>query len=185
MHISKTISPVDLDVYEKIRKNVREFQTQSLSRISQEGSIILDVAPQVHEGIQEIAPQEFVVETIDIDNQYSPTICGDICMPKSLPKNYYDAIFCTEVLEHVSNPFDAIKNLFSSLKPKGLIFLSSPFGFRIHGPLPDNWRISEHGWKELLKEFEYVEIAALEDPERFLMPLHYCVTAVKGVERTT
>ena len=65
------------------------------------------------------------------------------------------------------------------LKPGGWLFTSSPFGFRIHGPLPDNWRFTEHGWRELLNNFSQVEITALEDKNRFLMPLHYTVAAKK------
>ena len=181
MNNPKIVSNFDLDVYNKIRANVRDFQLTSIKKIDLANALILDVAPQVHHGIKEIATVGFIVETIDIDPQYEPTFCGDICEPSTLPNNRYDAIFCTEVLEHVSNPFEAVKGLFLALKPGGILFATSPFGFRIHGPLPDNWRISEHGWKELLKNFEQVKITALEDPNRFLMPLHYSVMAVKGL----
>ena len=177
----KSISNFDLDVYNKIRRNIRDFQINSLEQIQVENALILDVAPQIHDGIREMVSEGLIVETIDIDPQYDPTICGDICLPNTLSTNRYDAIFCTEVLEHVSNPFEAVKSLFLALKPGGTLFATSPFGFRIHGPLPDNWRISEHGWKELLKNFNEVKITALEDPNRFLMPLHYYVVATKGL----
>lgn len=41
--------------------------------------------------------------------------------------NSYDAILCTEVIEHVPNPVDAIKEMGRILKPKGKIIISSPF----------------------------------------------------------
>jgi hypothetical protein len=151
-----------------------------LQAIKKLDAYILDVAPQVHVGIKQLAPLGFLVDTVDINKEFSPTICGDICRPNSLPKNRYDAIFCTEVLEHTANPFNAVNNLFLALKSGGTLFATSPFGFRIHGPLPDNWRISEHGWKELLKDFSSITITVLEDPHRFLMPLHYTVKAIKG-----
>lgn len=180
--MNNEVSKFDLDVYVQIRKSVKDFQLISLQKIKKNDALVLDVAPQVHDGVKELVSPEFTVETIDIDSRYSPTICGDICTPNSLSKNRYDAIFCTEVLEHVANPFDAVSNLFLALKPGGMLFATSPFGFRIHGPLPDNWRISEHGWRELLKNFEDLKIIALEDPNRFLMPLHYTVMATKGEE---
>jgi SAM-dependent methyltransferase len=142
---------------------------------------VLDIAPQTHEGISKLVPSRIDVETLDIDPQYNPTFVGDICTRTSMPSNHYDAVFCTEVLEHVSNPFLAINEIKRILKPGGYLFASSPFGFRIHGPLPDNWRISEHGWRELLKTFEHIDIKPLIDPNRFLMPLHYCVRAKKAV----
>jgi SAM-dependent methyltransferase len=41
--------------------------------------------------------------------------------------NSYDAILCTEVIEHVPNPIDAVKEMGRILKPGGTIIISSPF----------------------------------------------------------
>lgn len=49
----------------------------------------------------------------------------------------FDYILCTEVLEHTLNPFRAVYEMFRILKPKGLLFISVPFNFGIHRPLPD------------------------------------------------
>ena len=58
--------------------------------------------------------------------------------------------------------------------------MTTPFNFRIHGPLPDCWRFTEHGIRALLKDFESVHIESLEDENRFLMPLQYTTTAIKA-----
>ncbi|MCK5818286.1 MAG: methyltransferase domain-containing protein [Psychromonas sp.] len=50
----------------------------------------------------------------------------------------------TEVLEHTLNPFRAINEIYRILKPNGILIMTTPFNFRIHNPLPDCWRISEH-----------------------------------------
>ena len=173
------VSQFDQSAFTQIRSAVRKFQIHSLNILKLESARILDIAPQIHEGISKLAPLGIEVETLDIDPQYESTYIGDICTTTSIPGNYFDAVFCTEVLEHVSNPFLAINEIRRILKSGGYLFASSPFGFRIHGPLPDNWRISEHGWRELLQSFEEIEITPLEDPSRFLMPLHYCVSARK------
>ena len=86
---------------------------------------------------------------------------------------------CTEVLEHTLNPFAAIKEIYRILKPSGVLLLTVPFNFRIHGPLPDCWRFTEHGLRELLEEFEKLEIESIDTPGWDLMPIHYTITAIK------
>ena len=173
------VSKFDLNAFKQIRSTVVEFQVESLKFLGSSPALVLDIAPQIHDGVSKLCAAQIKVETIDIDPKYSPTYVGDICKETVLPSSRFDAVFCTEVLEHVSNPFEAVKEISRVLKPGGYLFASSPFGFRIHGPLPDNWRISEHGWRELLKSFRDLKITSLNDPERFLMPLHYCVSARK------
>lgn len=124
-----------------------------------------------------------LVETLDISSEFSPTYVGDLCeLNKNIPESRFDGVFCTEVLEHVNQPFKAIEEIYRILKPGGLLIASSPFNFRIHGPLPDNWRFSEHGWRVLLHDFDDVEIHADEDETRFLMPIHYVVFARKPIK---
>jgi 2-polyprenyl-3-methyl-5-hydroxy-6-metoxy-1,4-benzoquinol methylase len=188
--MNEKISKFDELALNSIRENIRFFQEMSLARLStlftekdKKGEaaqlLILDVAPQDHEFISSRAPYRTIVETIDIDPSSGATYICDITLNTGIEENRFDVIFCTEVLEHVSNPFLAIKEISRILKPGGWLFASSPFGFRIHGPLPDNWRFTEHGWRELLNDFSQVEITALEDKNRFLMPLHYTVAAKK------
>jgi hypothetical protein len=85
-----------------------------------------------------------------------------------------------EVLEHCLQPFDAIKELRRMLKDGGILVLSSPLNWRIHGPIPDCWRFTEHGYRVLLKDFDEVEIDILETPDRDLFPLHYNVAAINN-----
>jgi len=49
---------------------------------------------------------------------------GDICFYKS--GKTYDMITCYETIEHVENYESALKNLYSLLKPGGMLFISSP-----------------------------------------------------------
>jgi len=46
-------------------------------------------------------------------------------------------------------------------------------------PLPDNWRFTEHGLRELFKEWASVKVTAIETEGRELMPVCYRVIAVK------
>ena len=110
----------------------------------------------------------------------STYIC-DICKNNSeiIEDEKYDVIFITEVLEHTNNPFDAVNELFRMVKKGGVVVSSTPFNFRIHNPLPDNWRFTEHGLRVLFNKFQSVEITELVDENRFLMPIHYTLIAKK------
>jgi SAM-dependent methyltransferase len=142
--------------------------------------LLLDIAPQVHEGARPFFPPSVVVETLDLDPNSGSTYIGDICQRNaSLPDEAYDFVTCTEVLEHTLQPFDAVDEIWRLLKPGGMVFASTPFNFRIHGPLPDCWRFTEHGLRALLRRFEIVELNSLETSDRALMPIHYTVVARK------
>jgi hypothetical protein len=65
------------------------------------------------------------------------------------------------------------------LKEGGCLCVSTPFNFRIHGPLPDCWRFTEHGLRRLLWNFKIDELRPLDTPGRPLMPIQYTVIARK------
>ena len=49
-----------------------------------------------------------------------------------LEKNSFDAILCIEVLEHVTDPVIALKELYRILKPGGVILITAPFNSLTH-----------------------------------------------------
>ncbi|MBA3953879.1 class I SAM-dependent methyltransferase [Candidatus Dependentiae bacterium] len=53
---------------------------------------------------------------------------------KSIPvsDNEFDAIICTEVLEHVPYPIEALKEMARILKPGGKLLLTAPLGSGLH-----------------------------------------------------
>lgn len=105
---------------------------------------LLDIAPQVHEGARPFFPNAIIGETFDIDSNSGCTYIGDICEQNDLlPDISFDYVVCTEVLEHTLRPWDAVNEIWRVLKPGGIFFLSTPFNFRIHGPLADCWRFTE------------------------------------------
>ena len=58
-----------------------------------------------------------------------------------------------------------------------LLYLSFPFNFRLHNPLPDCFRISEFGIREILKDFEITELKCIYDESEPFFPIHYTVIA--------
>lgn len=175
-----TPSQMDQEFLEIIRQNIREFIKSSALRYAKGEGRLLDIAPQVHEGARPYFPASVIIETLDINPASGCTYIGDICKHNAcIADGTFDFVVCTEVLEHTLQPFHAADEILRILKPGGKLFLSVPFNFRIHGPLPDCWRFTEHGLKSLLRNFEILELKAVETDSRPLMPVHYTVVAQK------
>ena len=171
------VSQMDIEFLAAIRSNVSSFIAHCAGQYSIVGKL-LDVAPQDHEGARPYFPASVAIETLDIDPASGCTHIGDLCAGvPSIPDACFGAVACTEVIEHTLQPFDAVAEVRRVLRPGGYLFMSTPMNFRIHGPLPDCWRFTEHGLRALLKDFELVELNALETPGRELMPIHYTVVA--------
>lgn len=177
--MKKKISNVDLKNYKIIRKNVKKQIKNVLSIKNNNSKKVLEIAPQIHNDSKGLSNKK--IFTLDINKNSKCDFIADICKNNSkiIPSNFFDIVICTEVLEHTKNPFKAVKELFRILKNKGLLLVTTPFDFRIHGPLPDCWRFTEHGLKELFKNFSTIKIESINNNKRFLMPICYTVLAQK------
>ena len=174
------VSEADIEFLAIIRRNVNNFMRKAANRYAKDGGVLLDIAPQVHEGARPYFPAMVAVETFDINPESGAHHIGDICANNaSIDDETYDFVVCTEVLEHTLQPFDAVREIYRILRPGGLAFVSVPFNFRIHGPLPDCWRFTEHGLRALFSKFHILELEGLETPGRGLMPIHYTLVAQK------
>lgn len=61
----------------------------------------------------------------------------------------FDIIIALGVLEHVKELHLVPLQLQKSLNADGVVYVNTPFLFKVHGPDPDCWRISEYGYKHL------------------------------------
>lgn len=179
----KEVSEIDILHLKLLRANVTRFMRESGNIWDKAGIRLLDIAPQDHEGATPWFPQA-AIETLDIAPEAGATYTADLCKNNQdiIASERYDVVVCTEVLEHTLNPFAAVAEIQRVLKKGGVVLVSVPFNFRIHGPLPDCWRISEHGLRSLFSRehgFDILNLTPLEDPNRFLMPIHYTLTGIK------
>jgi len=176
----KTISEIDKKNYVKIRENIKNFISGLSKKYDSKGSLIMDIAPEIHMGVKEFFKQS-TIKTLDIDPNSGADYILDLCENNegTVKDDTFDLIVCTEVLEHVNDPFFVVNELRRMLKIGGVVAVSTPFNFRIHGPLPDNWRFTIHGLKVLFKDFEILSIESLDDSDRDLMPIQYTLIAKK------
>lgn len=179
--MKKEISKEDHNNLILLRENVEFFMSKVAKEYAnKDRGLLLDIAPQDHSGAKPFFGKNIHIETLDINEKSGANYIADLCnCYKNIGVNKFDYIVCTEVLEHTKQPFDAVNNIYHMLKPGGLVFVTTPFNLRIHGPLPDCWRFTEYGLRELFLNFEIIELKALESQDRFLMPIQYTLIARK------
>lgn len=95
--------------------------------------------------------------------------CGDILQPLPTPRDYYDLIIFSEVIEHLQgNPRKALRHLLQSLKPGGRLLLTTPNLSRLlnrvkmligRAPVPEigppEW------WGGHMREYTFPEISSM------------------------
>lgn len=173
-----TVSQQDIEHLKLIRESVRRHIEAAAWHDNILLCHVLDVAPQVYAGAKEFF-KNGIIKTLDIEP--GADYQADICQNNSeiIPDDSFHIVICTEVLEHVANPFAAAAEINRILKPYGKAYITTPFNFRIHGPLPDNWRFTIHGLRQLFSHMEILSIEEVTTEGRDLMPIHYRLIAQK------
>lgn len=98
--------------------------------------------------------------TVDIERR--PGIAVDVIADahnlSTFPENTFDVVLCTEVLEHLHTPAKAIAEFERTLKPGGVLLLTTRFVFPLHDTPHDYYRYTKYGLQYLLQNFENVEV---------------------------
>jgi ubiquinone/menaquinone biosynthesis C-methylase UbiE len=105
------------------------------------------------------------------EGSYTPlTYVSDICKIP-VPDRSFDVILCTEVLEHVPYPIDALAELCRIVKPGGRLFLTAPLGSGLHQePYHFYGGYTDHWYRKFLTEFGF-EIVSIEPNHGFFAHL--------------
>lgn len=179
-NMSKVVSETDNANFAVLRQNIENFIKMLHEEYDCPGKLMLDVAPQDY-GCASKYFIETEIKTLDINPDSGADYIADLCTENQnlIPDEHFDMVLLSEVLEHTLQPFDAIKEVRRIIKKGGYLFLTVPFNFRIHGPLPDCWRFTEYGLRAILGGFEIEALEAKEDENRMLMPIGYTVIAKK------
>jgi len=71
----------------------------------------------------------------------------------------FDAVVCSEVIEHVEDPAALVGEIHRVLRSGGHLLLTSPFLYPIHGDPHDYRRLTETSLRRLTADFSRVEIS--------------------------
>ena len=91
---------------------------------------------------------------LDLQDRAQPHLRGDV---EHLPLQdaIFDTVICLEVMEYVTHPQAALKEIYRILKRGGTLILATPFLHRADTS-HDYWRFTEHALRHLLAEAGFV-----------------------------
>jgi len=75
-----------------------------------------------------------------------------------------ESIVCTGVLEHVSDPHQALSEIYRVLRFGGRIFIETPFMQTVHASPEDFYRWTPDGLRQIMCAFEVTEIEVVAGP---------------------
>lgn len=188
-NIKPTEYDINSDVY-LIRKHIHDFIIEDISNY---WGNILEIGPMNYE---HTPVKRFYLDTrkilIDFGNEYISIdrdknsytdIVEDFvdyaCKYENDEGNIYDAIICLDVLEHTFNFREFPSAMHRILKPRGKVFVSTPFYFRIHEPKPDYWRFTEEGLRAIFNPYFFIETKSLIIFDDYKRPLHINLIGTK------
>jgi SAM-dependent methyltransferase len=92
----------------------------------------------------------------------------------------WDLILCVSVLEHVSDFKAAAQRIHRALRPGGRAVVVAPMCFPYHDEPYDYWRFTVHGVRDMLRDFESVDVRS-RGPRR--LPFTTLAIARRAAER--
>lgn len=77
----------------------------------------------------------------------------------------FDAVVCTQVLEHLPEPWLALEEFHRVLRPGGRVVVTAPLTWYLHELPHDYWRFTAYGLRHLLERagFERIDIRPMND----------------------
>ncbi|HMB89718.1 MAG TPA: class I SAM-dependent methyltransferase [Rhodothermales bacterium] len=133
----------------------RELKKQFARLKQRGGGRVLDVGAKQAPYVEDIAATTYL--TLDIDKSCNPDLCCDL-HDVEWTSEYFDTIIATEVLEHLYDPQQALREMHRLLKPGGICLLSTRFIYEYHADPNDYFRFTEDSLAYLLRDFSRVEI---------------------------
>ena len=100
--------------------------------------------------------------TCDWENSiYEPAQRPDLVAPAGqipLEGSILDAILCTQVLEHIAEPWSVLEEFHRVLRPGGKLWMTAPLVWYLHEQPYDYYRYTSHGLRHLLEQAGFIEI---------------------------
>lgn len=168
-------------------KNQEDFRKRIYEEIKLNDDV-LDIGKGMRDNFANIKSKN--ITTVDVNDfgDY-PDIIYDICSdPDEELIERFDKIVCLAVLEHVYDPFQAVKNIKLMLKKSGILYGYVPYLFYYHAPsdlkFQDYFRFSKDALSYLFKDFKSLEIFPIRGRVSTPLNILFLGTWKKYIEKT-
>lgn len=133
------------------------------------------------------------VISVDLDRRGTEVdLIEDIQRLDSLSDGSFQAVLCTQVLEHVPRPWKAAREFGRVLAPGGLLIVSVPHLSILHEAPHDYWRFTRYGLQALFEEHGFEVLALTETGGLLSFAGHGCslvlwllASAIPGTRHAT
>ncbi len=110
-----------------------------IKKYLKKNATILDIGPGRMRYRDDLVRNGFQYHSLDhpslyklYDSNIRPDFLVDVNQKLPLKSNSYDAVCLFQLLEYLDNPEKTFKEIYRILKPKGWVFVTSPFLYPIH-----------------------------------------------------
>lgn len=123
-------------ISELYRKIIREFESHRVNDrfldIGCGAGILLDIARELDWNVTGVEVSKPAAEYL---RKRGLNIIEGTLEEANFPDDYFDVITCTEVIEHVTNPKEVLKEIARILNPKGILWMTTPHSSGLAGKL--------------------------------------------------
>jgi SAM-dependent methyltransferase len=121
---------------------------------------ILDVGGQRNEShYRFLDVKEGKVKTVNIEKKFNPDYLVDIEKEKlSLDDASQDTVFCFNLLEHIADEGNLLREIHRILKEGGILLGSVPFLINVHPDPHDYWRFTAEILQKIFAEYGFRNI---------------------------
>src|SRR5262249_49687524 len=116
-----------------------------------QGGMALDLGADRSPYREHLEARGYQVRTLDISDTSGADYVGT-AEATGLPDADFDLVLCTQVLEHVPRPVEAVREVRRILRPNGRFLFSVPHVWFFHPHPADYWRFTQQGVLELCSQ---------------------------------
>lgn len=91
----------------------------------------------------------------------------------------FDVIICAELLEHIQYPSQVLAETWRLLKPRGILLITVPFLYPVHGDPYDFGRYTDYYWSSELNKLGFQNISLTRQGLFFSVLINFCKSYVR------
>lgn len=142
----------------KIDSLLRRAENQALAKITLTGKV-LDLGGDKNSDYQALLGGQFELTTVNGNPQARPDLIADLEETLPLAAESFEGVLLVNVLEHIFNWENLLRESYRVLKPGGDLVVIVPFLFPIHPSPYDFWRFSAQALERKLKALGFSQLS--------------------------